>query len=170
MSVEKKILYFSNKDKNKLADYVLRSAKEHKLRTIVVGSSQGKSAIELARVLKDQTNVISVTEFTYSDKIRKEMKKRKVTPLEKVDLPIQDDRGMRETLLMFGSGVKAALEVARIAVIHGLTDTNFITVAGGGQGLDTALLVNTDHPEKELITDPKKQMLIKEIISLKQFD
>jgi hypothetical protein len=98
------------------------------------------------------------------------MKKKKITPLEKVNLPIQDDRTMRETLLMFGSGVKAALEVARIAVIHGLKDEQFITVAGGGKGLDTALLVDVNHPEEELITDPKKRMLVKEIIALRKYD
>ncbi|MBD3206756.1 hypothetical protein GF319_10505 [Candidatus Bathyarchaeota archaeon] len=169
MSFEKKILYVKGKDQ-KFDDLILETVKEYNLKTVVVGSNKGRSAIDLVEIVGDNAHVISITEFTYSDDLKKDMKKKKITPLEKVNLPIQDDRAMRETLLMFGSGVKAALEVARIAVINGLKDKQFITVAGGGQGLDTALLVTTNHPDEEMITDPKKRMLVKEIIALRKYD
>jgi hypothetical protein len=169
MSFEKKILYIESKGNEKIGDLILERLEEHDLKTVVVGSSKGKSALTIADILKDRAKIYSITEFTYSDSIKKDMKKKNVTPLEKVDLPIQDEREMKETLMMFGSGVKAALEVARIAVIHGLEDEKFITVAGAGPGLDTALLVDMNHPEKEMITDPKKKMLIKEVIALKRY-
>jgi hypothetical protein len=76
---------------------------------------------------------------------------------------------MRETLMMFGPGVKATLEVAAIAVSKGLAQGNFIAVAGGDKNLDTAILVSSDHPEKELISDPLKQLLVKEVIALKGY-
>jgi len=169
MSFEKKVLYVKGKNP-KIADLILETIQEHNLKTVVVGSNKGKSAIRLAESLGENSGVISITEFTYSNDLKKDMKKKDITFLEKVNLPIQDDRAMRETLLMFGSGVKAALEVARIAVIHGLKDEKFITVAGGGQGLDTALLVDVNHPEGEMITDPKKRMLVREIIALRKYD
>jgi hypothetical protein len=170
MSFEKEILYIESKGNEKIADLILERLEEYDLKTVVVGSSKGKSALIIADKLKDRAKVLSITEFTYGDSIKKDMKKKNVIPLEKVDLPIQDEREMRETLMMFGSGVKAALEVARIAVINGLKDEKFITVAGAGSGLDTALLIDTNHPEKEMITDPKKQMLITEVLALKKYD
>jgi hypothetical protein len=101
--------------------------------------------------------------------VKKTMKKMKVTTVEKADLPIQDNREMRETLMIFGPGVKAALEVAVIAVSQGLAQGDFVAVAGGDKGIDTAILVSSDHPEKELISDPLKQMLVKEVIALKGY-
>jgi hypothetical protein len=72
---------------------------------------------------------------------------------------------MRETLLMFGSGIKAALEVASIAASHGLVNGRYVSVAGSGKELDTALVVNTIHPEADAISEPLKQLKIERIIS-----
>ena len=135
--------------------------------TVVVGSTMGKSAIQLSEALGGAASVVSVTEFTYSGDVKKTMKKMKIAAVEKADLPIQDNREMRETLLMFGPGVKAALEVAAIAVKQGLAEDDFVAVAGSDKRLDTAILVSTEHPDKELISDPLKRMLVKEFIVLK---
>ena len=93
------------------------------------------------------------------------MKKLKITLIENANLPIQDLREMRETLLMFNSGIKAAIEVASIAANNRLVEGKFVAVSGIGNGLDTALIINTVHPEKEAISEPLKQLSVEKILS-----
>jgi len=168
MKSEKPTLYVTKAVKNtQVFEAVKTRVEESGASTVVVGSTKGKSAIQLSEALGGKASVVSVTEFTYSDDVKKTMKKKKIAAVEKADLPIQDNREMRETLMMFGPGIKATLEVAAIAVSKGLVQGDFVAVAGGDKGLDTAILVSSDHPEKELISDPLKQMLVKEVIALK---
>ncbi len=135
-----------------------------KISKIVVASRGGKSALRVAEAVGKGVQVISVTEFSYSDDVKKKMKKLKMAPVEEADLVIQDNREMNETLLMFGPGVKAALEVAAIAQQRGLVEGEFIAVAGGKK-LDTVMVVDTVHPTPELVTDPVKQLAVKQIIT-----
>ncbi len=170
MNSEKPILYVTKAVKNsKVFEAVKARVEESGASTVVVGSTKGKSALQLSEALDGEASVVSVTEFTYGDDVKKAMKKMKVVAVEKADLPIQDNREMRETLMMFGPGVKAALEVAAIAVGQGLAQGDFVAVAGGDKRLDTAILVSSDHPDKELISDPLKRMLVKEVIALKGY-
>lgn len=131
---------------------------------IVVASRGGKSALKVAEAVGKAVHVISVTEFSYSADVKKKMKKLKMAAVEEADLVIQDNREMNETLLMFGLGVKAALEVAAIAKQKGLVEGEFIAVAGGKK-LDTVLVIDTVHPAAELVTDPVKHLSIKQIIA-----
>lgn len=133
---------------------------------VVVASHRGKAAVKLAEILGKQAQITSITEFVYDDETKKEMKKLNITVVEKANLPIQDNREMRETLLMFGSEIKAALEVAVIAKNMKIVQGEFITVAGGEEGLNTALLVNTEYPEKEAVSDPTKQLRVEEFLLL----
>ena len=168
MNSEKPTLYVTKGVKNpRVFEAVKMRLTESGASTVVIGSTKGKSAIELSEALGGGASVVSVTEFTYSDDVKKTMKKMKVAAVEKAELPIQDNREMRETLMMFGPGVKAAMEVAAIAVNKGLAEGDFVAVAGSDKSLDTAILVSTEHPEKELISDPLKHMLVKQVIALK---
>lgn len=170
MNSEKPTLYVTKAVKNsQVFEAVKKRVEESGASTVVVGSTKGKSAIQLSEALGGEASVVSVTEFTYSDDVKKTMKKRKVAAVEKADLPIQDNREMRETLMMFGPGVKAAMEVAAIAVSQGLAEGDFVAVAGSDKGLDTAILVSTEYPEKELISDPLKRILVREVIALKGY-
>jgi hypothetical protein len=94
------------------------------------------------------------------------MKKLKVIPVEKAELPIQDRREMREALLMFGTGVKAALEVAAVAAEKGLVQGNVLAVAGSKGGLDTALAVRPSSPSDFSNPDPEKRMSVLEIVAM----
>lgn len=139
-------------------------ALENEAQPIVVASQGGKTAIKLAEELGKKVKIISVSEFTYSDSNKKVMKKQKIKAIENADLQIQDLREMRETLLMFDSGIKAALEVASIAASNGLVNGKYVSVAGSEKGLDTAIIVNTIHPEADSISEPLKQLKIERII------
>ena len=66
---------------------------------------------------------------------------------------------------MFDNGIKAALEVASIAASKGVADGKYVAIAGSGKGLDTALVVNTVHPDAEEISEPIKRLKIEEILA-----
>jgi hypothetical protein len=140
-------------------------AQENEGQAIVIASQGGKTAIKIAEELGKGVNIIAISEFSYSDNNKKIMKKQKIKAIENADLPIQDLREMRETLLMFDSGIKAALEVAGIAVSKEMVEGKFAVVAGSGKGMDTALVINTAHPEAESISEPLKQLKIEKILS-----
>ena len=131
MSVERRTLYLKPgaKATARLIEAVSERGREGDLRSVVVASTKGKTAIRLGEALKDVAEVIGVTEFTYSDDVKKSMKKLKVKAVEKADLPIQDRREMREALMLFGAGVKASLEVASVAAEKGLVEGNVRAVA-----------------------------------------
>ena len=93
------------------------------------------------------------------------MKKAKVTVIENANLPIQDIREMRETLMMFDPGIKAALEVASIVASSHLVEGKYVAAAGNGKGIDTVIVLNTVHPEAEAISEPLKQLKIENILA-----
>jgi hypothetical protein len=168
MSVERKVLYVKpgTKGTARLIEAVAERVKKGDLQSVVVASTKGKTAISLGEALKGVAGVISVTEFTYSDDVKKSMKKLKVAPVEKADLPIQDRREMREALLVLGTGVKAALEVAAVAAEKGITQGNVVAVAGSKGRLDTALVVRPSPPADFSSPDPEKRMSVLEIIAM----
>ena len=143
----------------------MKAAEARGISKVVVASRGGKTALKIAEAVGKKVHVISITEFSYCDDVKKKMKKLKMAPIEKADLVIQDLREMNETLLMFGPGVKAALEVAAIAKQMELVEGEFIAVAGGKKNLDTVMVLDTVHPEAELVTEPVKQLAIIQIIA-----
>lgn len=151
--------------KSELLEKIKEANKVEKIKSIVVASQGGKTAIKIAEELGKEANVIAISEFSYNESIKKEMKKLKITSIENANLPIQDLREMRETLLMFNSGIKAAIEVASIAANNRRVEGKFVAVSGSGNGLDTALIINTVHPEKEAISEPLKQLSVEKILS-----
>lgn len=151
--------------KSELLEKIKEANKVEKIKSIVVASQGGKTAIKIAEELGKEANVIAISEFSYNESIKKDMKKLKITSIENANLPIQDLREMRETLLMFNSGIKAAIEVAIIAANNKLVEGKFVAVSGSGNGLDTALIINTVHPEKEAISEPMKQLSVEKILS-----
>ena len=168
MKVERKTLYLKpgGKGTAPLIEAVAERAKEGDLASVVVASAKGKTAARLGEALKGVAQVVGVTEFTYGDDVKKALKKLKVTPVENADLPIQDRREMREALLIFGAGVKAALEVSAIAAEKGLVSGKIVAVAGSRGGLDTALVVRTCPPADFYDPDPGKRMAVLEILAL----
>ncbi len=126
---------------------------------IVIASRTGKLSLKIAEKFKG-VKLVSVTEFIYSDEIKKEMKKANINPIEKSDLPIQDKTTVRDTLLMFGSGVKTAIEVATIAADKGLVSGKVISISSGKKGVDTALLIKTSKSNNMFDPDPEKRLAV----------
>lgn len=155
MNIEKLALAKNNLQPDNISQAIQETISKNNVSTVVVASHQGKSAIKIAESMKG-IKVISVTEFTYNDKVKKRMKKLKMIPVEKVELPIQDDIKLRNNILQYGSGAKAALEVAAIALQKGLVKESFVAL--GGKGLRTALLMD--------IADSIEKMSVKTVVSL----
>jgi hypothetical protein len=126
---------------------------------IVMASRTGSLPLKFAEKFKG-VKLVSVTEFIYSDDIKKDMKKANINPIEKSDLPIQDKATVRDTLLMFGSGVKTAIEVATIAADKGLVSGKVISISGGKKGVDTALLIKTSKSNNMFDPDPEKRLAV----------
>ena len=167
MNIEKIIRHGdTGKGAASLIDAVTDRVREGGIPTVVVASVKGKQALKLGEALKGSAQVVSVTEFGYSDAVKKAMKKLKVVPVENADLPIQDHRKMREALEVFGSGVKAALEVAVIAAGKGLASEPVLAIGGSSGGLDTALVVRPSTPEGLLDMDPDAELAVLEVVAL----
>jgi hypothetical protein len=163
-----KVLYLEpgKQNINCLIEAVSEKIETSGVSKVVVASMTGINAIKFAESLKGKATVFGVTEFTYSDEVKKKMKKLGVIPLEKVDLPIQDRKEMRQALTIFGDGVKAAIEVATIVGEKSLSPEKIVAVAGGKGGLDTALVIKPSPLSSFFDPDPKKRFAIIEIISM----
>jgi hypothetical protein len=134
---------------------------------IVIASRTGNLSLKIAEKIKG-VKLVSVTEFIYSDEIKKEMKKANINPIEKSDLPIQDKTTVRDTLLIFGSGVKTAIEVATIAADKGLVSGKVISISGGKKGVDTALLIKTSKSTNMFDPDPEKRLAVLDFLVFKK--
>lgn len=143
-----------------MIDSIKETMEKNGLSTVVVASRGGKSAIKLAEALGKGINVVSVSEFSYSDDAKKRMKKLKMTPIENADLIIQDNREASEVLLSYGTGVKAAIEVALIANEKKIAE-KYLAVSGK----KTVMLISTDELESKLTSDTDKATVKKFIDS-----
>lgn len=143
---------------NVTTEGIKKTAEAKGITKIVVASRGGKSAMRLAEAVGKKIQVISVTEFSYSDDVKKKMKKLKMAAVEEADLVIQDHREMNAPLLKFRPGVKAALEVAAIVKQMELVEGEFIAVAGGKKGIDTAMVIDPARTVAELVSDTVKQL------------
>lgn len=169
LKVVRDILYLKpgTKSTADLVEAVAERVRDSGIASVVVASTRGRTALSLAEALKGSASVVSVTEFTYDGDVKKRMKKLGVTAVERADLPIQDRREMREALLFFGDGVKAALEVTSIAADKGVAPPGkVVAVAGSRGGLDTALVVRPAQPSDLFSPDPEKRMSVLEIIAM----
>ena len=167
MNVEKIAQYVDKgKGSGSIIDAVTSRVDKGDIPTVIVASTKGKPVIKLGEALKGSAEVVGVTEFDYSDSVKKAMKKLKIVPVERANLQIQDHRELLEALAAFGTGVKAALEVAVIAAGKGLASEPVLAVGGARGGLDTALVVRPIPPEGLLDSDPGKELAVLEVVAL----
>ena len=155
------------KENTRLYDILSDSISKGDIDAIVIASRTGNLSLKIAEKFKD-VKFVSVTEFIYSDEIKKEMKKANINPIEKSDLPIQDKTTVRDTLLIFGSGVKTAIEVATIAADKGLVSGKVISISGGKKGVDTALLIKTSKSNNMFDPDPEKRLAVIDFLVFKK--
>jgi hypothetical protein len=155
-----------SEENTRLYDILSNCISKRDIDAIVIASRAGNLSLKIAEKFKD-VKLVSVSEFIYSDDIKKEMKKANINYIEKSDLPIQDKATVRDTLLMFGSGVKTAIEIATIAADKGLVSGKVISISGGKKGVDTAIVIKTSKSKNIFDPDPEKRLAVIDFLVFK---
>lgn len=153
------------KNTRAVLEAVARRVQECGVRTVLVASHTGKTAIEARKALGRKIDIVAVTHVTgyakpnfqeLSEAKRKELESRGIKVLTGPHAFGGVGRGVRHklgtyqvdeiiaySLRVFGQGTKVAIELALMAADAGLvrTDEDVISIAGSGGGADTALLL-----------------------------
>jgi hypothetical protein len=165
--MESKIVYFKRPGQDnteEVLSIVAQRAKELDIKTVLVASTHGDTAMQATVALKD-LRVIVVThshgfrepntqEFTEEN--RQLVERQGGTIFTTTHLFAGISRAVRNkyntyligdltasTLKLFGEGMKVVIEIATMAADAGLvrTDEEIISIAGTGRGADTAVVL-----------------------------
>ncbi len=166
-TIESKIVYFTKPGSENTDDtlrIVKARAEELGIKTVIVASTTGTTAVRAVEVLKGLKVVVVTHHAGFREPNTQEFteeNRRKVESAGGVILTTTHafagiDRAMRRkfnmyltgeiianTLRTFGQGMKVACEIALMAADAGLvrTDEEVICVGGTGRGADTALVL-----------------------------
>jgi hypothetical protein len=185
--MEAKIVYFAEPG-GKNTDQVLRLAKrraeELGLKTILVASTTGDTALKAMEIFKG-TRIVVVSHFTgmrgpniqeFTEENRQKLLSAGVPLLTATHTFSGLGRAMRKkfkmylfeevvanTLRLFGQGMKVVCEITLMAADAGLvrTDEDIIVIGGSSQGADTAVVLRPVNSEdffdlkvKEILCKP----------------
>ncbi len=169
---ETPVVYFTkpgSRNTGLVLDSVRRRARQLNIKTVLVASVSGQTALKARGVLDPATNIIAVshvTGFTEPNQqempaeVRQELISKGVAVLTAQHAFGGVGRGLRKklgsyqvdeiiayTLRIFGNGTKVAIELALMAADAGLvrTDQDVISVAGTSKGADTALVLQPSN-------------------------
>jgi len=174
--MKKSVTYFEKGGSGNTKETV-RLAKERAtelgIRDVVVASSHGGTAIEVAKAFRGlSVNIVAVTicegyrdqGWTMTEEERKKLVESGVKVLtgihalgDDVGSAFTEKRGgttvnevVRDTLYRFSQGMKVAVEIALMASDAGLipVDKEVIAIAGSGEGADPAILIQPAYPRK----------------------
>ena len=162
------------------------------IRTVIVASTSGETAVAFARSLKGKAELICVSEAPYrrewgeewpclKQEFRQELERLGATIIDKAPYVFHSsvleaarwpgafpERLVKETLYSFGQGMKVAVEVALTGVSCGYVTPyeDVIGVGGSSKGADTAILLRATYPASLFDKDPAKRLEIREIIAM----
>lgn len=165
--MQKNITYFEKpgKDNTKdLIDLVKERQKESGIKTILVASNTGNTALQISNEIKN-VNIVSVTHHAgFREKGKLETDPEIAEKLEEKNIPIYVGshalsgvgRGISnkfggvtpveiiaQTLRMFSQGIKVCVEISIMAADAGLisVDEEIIVIGGTANGADTAVIL-----------------------------
>ncbi|MEG6587059.1 pyruvate kinase alpha/beta domain-containing protein [Dendrosporobacter sp. 1207_IL3150] len=157
----------------KTIELALSTAQERRIEHIIVASSTGETAVQLAEKLNNFVCVTYVNGFfepgqsTMLNVNRKVLEQRGIKILSTTHVLSGAERGisrkfqgsnpveiMAAALRMLGQGVKVCTEIAIMALDAGLIPygQEVIAIAGTGKGADTAVIVKPAHAANVLDT------------------
>ena len=169
--MKKDIYYFDEpgeKNTDKLIDLVKKRVEELNIKDIVVASISGKTALKVAKKIKD-VNIVSITHHAgFSEKGKLEINPKYANKLKKMGVKVYTashalsgvGRGisnkfggitpvelMAETLRMISQGFKVCVEISIMAADAGLipVDREIVAIGGTGRGADTSLVLTPAH-------------------------
>ena len=186
--IEKKTLYFEEagpKNTSATLEAVKERANELNIHTIVIATNHGATALKALEILPD-TEIIAITicesfqeeGWTMSHEEREKLTSKGIKTLtaphtlgDGVASSITEKYGgksieeiVRETLYRFCQGMKVCVEIVLMAADAGLIplERDIISVAGTGEGADTAIVVKPSYSRKfcdlavrEIIAKPR---------------
>jgi hypothetical protein len=162
------------------------------IRTVIVASTSGETAVAFAHSLKGKAVLICVSEAPYrrewgeewpclKQEFRQELERLGATIIDKAPYVFHSsvleaarwpgafpERLVKETLYSFGQGMKVAVEVALTGVSCGYVTPyeDVIGVGGSSKGADTAIVLRATYPASLFDKDPAKRLEIREIIAM----
>jgi len=174
--VEVEAIYFGKRgavNTEKTLEVARERAKQLGIKDIVVASTHGGTALKAARVFKDlKVNLVAVTisegfrregwVMTPGERRKLEAKGIRVLTCshalgDGVAASVAEKYGGRsmeqvvcDTLYRFSQGMKVCVEIVLMAADAGLigVDREAISIAGSGDGADTAIVVKPAYPRK----------------------
>lgn len=185
-------MYWQDKGKKNTAETVKSAVKraiELKINNLVVASCSGDTALSILNQTEPELklNIVCVTHHVgfagpgideMTPEIRQRLHQAGVQVLTTTHLMAGLDRAVRnkfggvypseimaQTLRMFGQGVKVCIEVAGMALDAGMIPygEEIISLAGSGEGSDTAIVITPAHSNhffdtkiKEIICKPRE--------------
>jgi len=186
--MEKTIYYFENPGEgntDKLIELVKARKEELGVKTIVVASVSGKTALKLREAVKD-VNIVSIThhagfkekgKLEITEEYENKLKENSITlytgshALSGVGRGISNKFGgitpveiIAATLRLFGQGIKVCVEITIMAADGGLIpmDSEIIAIGGTARGADAAVVLKPAHMTnffdlqiKEIIAMPR---------------
>jgi len=174
MSKISKTWYFDepgSKNTESVIKAVSEKIDETGIKSVILASTTGKTAIQFAKTLGGKANLVAVSWKTIAPENIKELRDQGVTlcafenylPLHEVGKEL-----VRNTFYAFGQGMKVCAEVVLIAVDKGLTPPgeDVIAVGGTGGGSDTAAIIRTTSTADMLGPDMRKRLEIREIFAM----
>jgi hypothetical protein len=141
------------------------------IKTVIVASSTGKTAIQFAKALKGKAKLIAVSWKKIPPENIQELKNLGVTIcIYENYLPLSDVGKdlVTNTFYTFGQGMKVCVEVVLIAVDKKIISTgqDVIAVGGTGGGSDSAAVIKATSTADMLGPDIQKRLEIREIFAM----
>jgi hypothetical protein len=188
-------VYYFQEPGEQNTDFVIEAVKKYieknGRKDIVVASTSGKTALKFANAIRN-TRIICVSESAYRKewgyeypcmdlKIKEELEKMGVIVIDRTPYILHGniyelsnynfptpETIFKDTLYAFGQGMKVAVEVAIIAVEHGILEPfkDVIGVGGSGRGADTAIVLRSTYSGTVFSKDKEKRLEIREIIAM----
>ncbi len=167
---ESSVFYFKEAgpvNTDKTLEIALARAAEANIKSIVVASSTGETALKLHEKAENSVQVIAVT-YNAGSRFQKKVAAFNQNHEQLLQKGIHVVRGLHafsgvekgfsekyktnllplnivaDTLRMFSQGVKVCVEVAIMAAEHGFVtpEEEIVSVGGSGSGADTAMILN----------------------------
>jgi len=141
------------------------------IKTVIVASSTGKTAIQFAETLKKKVRLIAVSWKKILPENIRALKNLGVTVCEYEDyLPLRGSGNdlIRNTYYTLGQGLKVCVEVVLIAVDKGAISAgqDVIAVGGTGGGSDSAAIIKTTSTADMFSSDTERRLVIREIFAM----
>ena len=171
--VERKVEYFmdpGSQNTEKVIEAVKNRIISGGVKTIVVASTSGETAVKFAKKLKGVATVVAVSHGEMKTIHKQQIIECGGKSVDKTHLALHangmDD--VRKSFYTFGQGFKVAVEVILIAADKGEISLyeDVIGVGGTGKGADTAIIARATTSKEIFTENDSKKLEIREILAM----